>query len=330
MIKYSIVKRKNSKFWYGRTWQDGKVLEFKSLGVLKKADAEAWLRQKNGSIYQQDEKSMQEYAFGASLQDFSRSLVAQNKDSATGLTYYNRIKLIESLAPAGQSLSSIERMQCQKWIDELTRNYAPKTIQETVRLAKRFFKRYGHDPFAGTERPKLRKTERPFWTMEEIEQILTLTDAQNAGYWSVMAYGGLRSAEAYALRFGDINHQKSEITILSGKGAKTRIVPISKKLLKYLPQQGSGKPGEKLFPELRTAPTSRQRVLVKAVDGMQFIKEGPVTLHRFRHSFASNLIRAGANIKSVQLLLGHASIDITLDLYGHLLTDDLARAIDLL
>ena len=50
--------------------------------------------------------------------------------------------------------------------------------------------------------------------------------------------------------------------------------------------------------------------------------------HKFRHSFASNLIRSGVNVKAVQQLMRHESIDITLNTYSHLMQDDLKNAIN--
>ena len=58
--------------------------------------------------------------------------------------------------------------------------------------------------------------------------------------------------------------------------------------------------------------------------------EGVITHHRFRHSFASNLIRSGVNIKVVQQLMRHESIQITLNTYSHLLDYDLSDAIEAL
>ena len=60
--------------------------------------------------------------------------------------------------------------------------------------------------------------------------------------------------------------------------------------------------------------------------GIEF--QGEATNHRFRHSFASNLIRAGADIKSVQLLMRHENVEITLNTYSHLLGADLEKAVN--
>jgi len=51
--------------------------------------------------------------------------------------------------------------------------------------------------------------------------------------------------------------------------------------------------------------------------------------HRFRHSFASNLLRAGRSIKAVQLLMRHENVTLTLNIYGHLLPSDLEEAAEL-
>ena len=71
-------------------------------------------------------------------------------------------------------------------------------------------------------------------------------------------------------------------------------------------------------------------MMKKILSGVEFAKQGKSNHHRFRHSFASNLLRRGASIKQVQKLLGHEDIRTILDTYGHLMPDDLHRAVEML
>ncbi len=59
-------------------------------------------------------------------------------------------------------------------------------------------------------------------------------------------------------------------------------------------------------------------------------KKEEANFHRLRHSFGSNLIRAGANIKAVQLLMRHSNIQMTLNVYSHLLDSDLSQTLALI
>lgn len=105
---------------------------------------------------------------------------------------------------------------------------------------------------------------------------------------------------------------------LVGKGDKMAKVPVSTRLRAELERYG------KPLPHIRSLSSS---VKVAARNsGIEF--QGEATNHRFRHSFASNLIRAGADIKSVQLLMRHENVEITLNTYSHLLGADLEKAVD--
>jgi len=59
------------------------------------------------------------------------------------------------------------------------------------------------------------------------------------------------------------------------------------------------------------------------------LPDGDSHLHRFRHSFASNLLRMGRSIKAVQMLMRHENVTLTLNIYGHLLPSDLEQAAEL-
>ena len=130
------------------------------------------------------------------------------------------------------------------------------------------------------------------------------------------AYGaGLRIAEACSLRISDIDSKRMLIHIRDGKGSKDRYVMLSERLLPYLryywrtahPPEPylfpGGKPGEPI--------TTRAvgRVLRKALTGCAFSKR--ITVHSLRHGFATHLLELGTDIRTIQRLLGHASIQTT-------------------
>ena len=97
-------------------------------------------------------------------------------------------------------------------------------------------------------------------------------------------------------------------------------VPVSSRLKRELERYGKPLPG--LYSKSSQVKTAAKYA------GIDF--QGEATNHRFRHSFASNLIRAGADIKSVQLLMRHENVEITLNTYAHLLGEDLEKAVDMI
>jgi len=132
---------------------------------------------------------------------------------------------------------------------------------------------------------------------------------------------GLRVSELANLNRGDINFERNEISIL-GKGKKLRVVFLSDSALhwldQYLRNQGQiEKDDEPLFisaKEGRLTVRSIERLVKKYAAKAGFTKN--ISPHTFRHSFATDLLFAGADIRSVQSMLGHASITTT-QVYTH-------------
>ena len=155
-----------------------------------------------------------------------------------------------------------------------------------------------------------------FWTVEQINAILDNAPAPEFRItWALMAFAGLRKEEAANLNDSDIHDGYIH---LIGKGNKMAKVPMSKRLRQELDRFG------RPLPHLLSKASNVKSAARKA--GIEF--QGEATNHRFRHSFASNLIRAGADIKSVQMLMRHENVEITLNTYSHLLGADLEKAVD--
>ena len=139
-------------------------------------------------------------------------------------------------------------------------------------------------------------------------------------------YGaGLRLAEALGLRVRDIDGHRSVLRISQGKGKKDRFVPLSATLLEILRGYWRAyKPTSWLFPGIRPerqlSPTSIQRACRPASMSAGLSK--PVTTHTMRHCFATHMLEAGVDLRTIQLLLGHGSLSTT-SIYLHVATNDL-------
>jgi len=129
-------------------------------------------------------------------------------------------------------------------------------------------------------------------------------------------YGtGLRLAEALHLKPGDIDSARMVIRVRQGKGKKDRYVTLSPTLLETLREyyKAYRPKGEWLFPN-RTGkypihPTAVQRACRKAAQVAGINKR--VTPHMLRHSFATGLLEAGVDLRTIQVLLGHGSLNTT-------------------
>jgi site-specific recombinase XerD len=135
--------------------------------------------------------------------------------------------------------------------------------------------------------------------------------------------GGLRVSEVVALRVSNIDSERMTIRIDQGKGRKDRYVMLSRKLLDVLREYWkSERPRHWLFPgqdpERHLNRSTAENVFYQARDAARLKKT--VSIHCLRHCFATHLLESGVNIRKVQVLLGHKSLQST-QIYTHLAKD---------
>ena len=130
---------------------------------------------------------------------------------------------------------------------------------------------------------------------------------------------GLRLSEVVGLRIEDIDSQRMVIRVRQGKGRKDRNVMLSPRLLALLREYWkAAKPADWLFPGdipgNHITDGSVHRICVQAARAAGLGKH--VTVHTLRHSFATHLLEAGTNIRTIQMLLGHRNLKTTA-IYTH-------------
>jgi integrase/recombinase XerC len=175
---------------------------------------------------------------------------------------------------------------------------------------------------AGSE-PQRRKAGRP---------VEPTTPERDVAILETIYSCGLRISELCGLRCEDINRSECSVRV-RGKGRKERIVPIGQYALRAIEHYwqllpATPAPGEPVF--LRSS-KSRQAMSPRTLQArlkhyLQIAKLDPhLTPHKLRHSYATHLLDAGADLRSVQELLGHARLTTT-EVYTHVTTDRLKRA----
>lgn len=241
-------------------------------------------------------------------------------------------------------LAKIRHADVATWVKKLS---AGGLSASTVRQAHRVFSlaldhavldgRLPRNPAQGVPLPRPAKREQRFLTHPEVEGL-----AQSCGDYQIaillLAYCGLRFGELAALRVRRVDLMRRRITIaesvteVSGKAVfgtpkthQNRSVAIPRSLIEPLKIHLAGKGGDEFVfasPEggVLRVNNFRNRVFDPAVKAMGL--QG-LTPHDLRHTAASLAISAGANVKAVQRMLGHASAAMTLDVYADLFEDDL-------
>jgi integrase len=155
-------------------------------------------------------------------------------------------------------------------------------------------------------------------------------------------YGGLRRGELMALRIEDVDlgagliHVRRGWDVVEGeiatKSGKDRRVPIAAVLRDYLDEQllGLGWREGLVFGATATSPFTLSPTARRAQKAWEAAKLAKITLHECRHTFASLMIAAGVNAKALSTYMGHSTISITLDRYGHLMPGNEVEAAGLL
>lgn len=200
------------------------------------------------------------------------------------------------------------------------------------------------DPTLRLERPKLPAMRvGEVLTIKEVERLLAAPDRstpkglRDRALIEVLYAAGLRRAEAINLDLGDLDHGERELRVAHGKGDKARVVPLTRaawlEVMAYVKRARPALVGD--HPDsgraLFLSPFGR-RMCVETVCRVMhaYVAEAGlgkrVTPHTLRRSFATHLLKAGVNLRAIQLLLGHAKLTTTA-VYLRLDTRELRREI---
>ena len=146
-----------------------------------------------------------------------------------------------------------------------------------------------------------------------------ITDPQHRVIAITLYAAGLRVSEAVSLRITDIDSQRMLLHVVQGKGRKDRLVTLSPLLLHHLRcHYQRYRPRSWLFPSRRYPDRHiTKNAVTNAIAAVRHVVAGkPVTPHTMRHCFATHLLESGTDLRTLQALLGHASIRSTV-IYTH-------------
>ena len=274
------------------------------------------------------------------VDDFLHYLTVERGLAKNSLLAYGRdlAKFSHYLKSKGRNPGQVRQGEINEFARRLSgEGLSAKSIARALNAVRMFY-RYlvmetivPEDPTAQVRSPRTTKSLPRYLTLEEVDRLLTAADVstplglRDAAMVELLYATGLRVSEMVALRVRDLSLEAGYLRCL-GKGGKERLVPLGRgagdRLRAYLDRarpgllRGAARPS--LFLNSRGGPMSRQgfwKILKK--HGRAVGLKGKLSPHVLRHSFATHLLERGADLRSVQMMLGHADISTT-QIYTHI------------
>ncbi|MFA4853939.1 MAG: tyrosine recombinase XerC [Candidatus Omnitrophota bacterium] len=246
---------------------------------------------------------------------------------------------------AGTDLEKVDYLALRKYLAVLKeKNLSSRSVGRRLSALRSFFRflsREGYiktNPILMLSSPKLDKHLPSFMTEEEVKKLIESAFAKNQNDLSGLRdraileafySSGLRISEVVGLNLDDVDFIGGVLKI-RGKGKKERVVPVGEAALtaikNYLDKRNKQTDAIFLNKNSRRITTRGVMDIVVKYLRLAGIKPG-VSAHTFRHSFATHLLNRGADLRTVQELLGHANLSTT-QIYTHLTTERLKSVYD--
>ncbi|MEZ5549894.1 MAG: site-specific tyrosine recombinase XerD [Pseudomonadales bacterium] len=214
--------------------------------------------------------------------------------------------------------------------------YKTRSSARWLSCVKGFYRQQVHggrlttDPAAHLEHPRLGRHLPESLSEQDVRALLSAPDTETAtglrdrAMLEVLYASGLRISELVTLRAGAVNARQGVVRIV-GKGGKERLVPIGEEALSWVTRFISegrmalvqGSPSDALFPSRRGRVMTRQTFwyAIKRYAALAGINRN-ISPHTLRHAFATHLLNHGADLRAVQMMLGHADLSTT-QIYTH-------------
>jgi integrase/recombinase XerC len=233
-------------------------------------------------------------------------------------------------------------------LDCMKRGMARSYVRLTFAALRSFYKylveREGlrDNPLKEVQLPKMEKKLPIVLSLSQVDELLTAPNrterrgqappwaaARDAAMMELFYSSGLRLSELVGLNVADVDTFSETVRVL-GKGRKERIVPVGQPALRAIEhyrRQANVQSGPLFLSKLRKRMSSRSIWLMLKKHLSQTSIQLRVSPHKLRHSFATHLLDNGADLRSVQTLLGHANLSTT-QIYTHVTMERVKKAYD--
>lgn len=284
----------------------------------------------------------------ALLDEFGDALWLEDGLSRNTLESYRRDLRLFSiwlLAERGKSLLQVQRLDLLDYLAyKFQRRARPRSAARLLSSLKRFYRysmrenRIQLDPTLQLESPKLPRSLPKILTEEDVDALLAAPNVEtplglrDKAMLETLYASGLRVSELVTMTLAQLSHDMGVVRVI-GKGNKERLVPVGEESLSWVrrymdnarPAILAGRQADALFVTLRGTSMTRQAFwyLIRRYANQAGIRRG-ISPHTLRHAFATHLLNHGADLRVVQMLLGHADISTT-QIYTHIARERLKQ-----
>ncbi len=242
------------------------------------------------------------------------------------------------LASSGGDLLAVDSRILQQYLAyRFEQKMAARSTARCLSCLRGFYRHWvrenliQEDPTALVENPKLGRPLPKSLTEEDVEKLLAAPDISTAlglrdrTMLEVIYASGLRVSELVSLSLHQVNLRQGVVRVF-GKGSKERLVPLGEEALAWLsryirdsrPELLNGRQSDVLFPSNRGTEMTRQTFWHRLRQAaFKAGVEKPLSPHTMRHAFATHLLNHGADLRVVQVLLGHSDLSTT-QIYTHI------------
>jgi len=270
--------------------------------------------------------------------------IEKNASNHTIINYTIDLKAF-SLFLGEADIDSIDHLALRRFLAELrSKNYSKRTIARKLASLRSFFKflyREGHiksNPITAISSPKLDKKLPKFLDVGKVTKLILSPDVKtpsglrDRAILETLYSCGIRVSELVGLDMDDVDFISGVIKVL-GKGRKERMVPIGDTAVSSIRKYAAGRGGRAKGRRAvflnsrggRLTDRSVRRVIDKYIHACSI--EEKISPHSLRHSFATHLLDRGADLRSVQELLGHMNLSTT-QIYTHVTMERLKNVYD--
>lgn len=264
------------------------------------------------------------------IEDYIKYLIIDKKYSLNTKESYKKDLYELYLFTNKKDITKLSKEDILKFLKANKDSKSDKTLAHFLTVFREFYKYLekenitNNNPTDNIELPKLRKSLPKVLSIEEIDDILDISlntkyDYRNKAMLELMYATGIRISELINLKIHDVNISNCTVKVM-GKGNKERIIPIGDYAIKYLEIYINEyrsllikkEKSDYLFLNSRGTLMTRQAFfkIIKEIARNKNIKTD-FSPHTLRHSFATHMLENGADLRSIQELLGHSNISTT-------------------